>query len=75
MKINKVVRAIKLATCLITVSSVTAVSAQWEPVTGEENLHNFMIGKTLEWEEPGSDPIIAYDWVSEEWTVPLTIPS
>jgi hypothetical protein len=39
---------------LVIVSSVTAQSGQWQPVTGEENLRNFMSGTTLEWEEPGS---------------------
>jgi hypothetical protein len=35
-------------------TTVIAQSAEWEPVTGEENLRNFMSGTTLEWEEPGA---------------------
>ena len=38
---------------LVLISTAIAQSAEWQPVTGEENLRNFMSGKTLEWEEPG----------------------
>jgi hypothetical protein len=38
---------------LVLTSTAIAQSAEWEPVIGEENLRNFMSGKTLEWEEPG----------------------
>ena len=51
---NKCLLTIISVTCLIMVSSVTAESAQWEPVTGKEDLSNFMTGAPLEWEEPGS---------------------
>jgi len=39
---------------LFSLSSI-AQSAEWQPVTGEENLRNFLSGTTLEWEEPGGD--------------------
>jgi len=38
---------------LVLTSTAIAQSEEWEPVTGEENLSNFMSGTTLECEEPG----------------------
>jgi hypothetical protein len=38
----------------VLISTSIAQSEEWQPVTGEENLRNFMSGTTLEWEEPGA---------------------
>jgi len=38
---------------LVLTSTAIAQSEEWEPVTGEENLSNFMSGTKIEWEEPG----------------------
>ncbi len=40
---------------LVLISTAIALSAEWEPVTEEENLRNFMSGTKMEWEEPGGD--------------------
>jgi len=40
---------------LVLISTAIAQSAEWQPVTGEENLSNFMIDTKMEWEEPGGD--------------------
>ena len=36
-------------------TTVIAQSAEWQPVTGEEKLRNFMSETKMEWEEPGGD--------------------
>jgi hypothetical protein len=36
-------------------TTVIAQSAEWQPVTGEENLRSFMSDTKMEWEEPGGE--------------------
>ena len=36
-------------------TTVIAQSAEWQPVTGEENLRSFMSDTKMEWKEPGGD--------------------
>ena len=40
---------------LVLISTAIAQSAEWQPVTGEETLRNFMSDTKMEWEEPGGD--------------------
>ncbi len=36
-------------------TTVISHSAEWKPVTGEENLRSFMSDTKMEWEEPGGE--------------------
>jgi len=49
---KRILTAMTIMSLFLT-TTVIAQSSEWQPVTGEENLRNFMSGTTLEWEEPG----------------------